>query len=366
MVSLLQRKMFVMAAGHSYRMRPIVHLLRSKIIPWIKPDFMQKRIVIARSPMDVKNLPAGVSVSPREIVGERKVFKARRKHGNLRLYTAFWPKDNLQETTVPRISCVVHGSATHFHGKYRIRCNEGTFLIIPPGTPHQQFGPFLEEPNQEKGYCVLVHAYAYRHGVLFWLTTSRGYEHINDYTDNFLFSNTALAQLLTQAVEEAVASQVDANLITHSCLTAFFAIVAREIEADNYVAFHPQENPSSGIRLRSEGGFAEEVREYIEANCHRMLKVEEVARYLYMSNSHFFRQMQRNNLNFTELLTHYRIEQACRLLRDTDLTSTDIAGKVSYKSSTYFQNLFRSRTGCTPLEYRRRSRHSSKKTERKK
>jgi len=330
-------------------MKSIVQLLRSKIIPWTTPSFTQRRLIVTRLVMQAADLPDGVTIATRELVGERKVIKARRKHGNQRFYTAFWPKDNLQETTVPRISCVVSGMASHRHGKYIVRCGEGNFLLIPPGMPHQQFGPFLEGKERENGYCVLVHAYAYRHGILFWQTTSRGSQHINAAADNFLITNTTLAQLLTQAVEEAVARQTDAELICNSCLTAFFAVAAREIEMGNCAPLNPQELPPV---KRSPTSFTEEVQEYIEANCHRMIKTEDVARHVYMSNSHFFREMHKNGINFTDLLTRYRMEQACRFLRDSDLTVREVANKVSYKSSTYFQNLFRARMGCTPLEYR--------------
>ena len=333
-------------------MKSIVQLLRSKIIPWTSSNSASRRLIVARSVMHAADLPDGVTLATRDLNGERKVFKARRKHGNQRLYTAFWPKDNLQETTVPRISCVVSGTASHLHGKYVVRCGEGNFLLIPPGTPHQQWGPFLDK-NDADGNCILVHAYAYRHGILFWRTTSRGKEHNNAAEDNFLITNTALAQLLTQAVEEAAANQTDAELICMSCLTAFFAMVAREIEIGNCAPLNPQELPSVKTAPAS---FTEEVQEYIEANCHRMIKTADVARHVYMSNSHFFREMQRNGINFTELLTSSRMERACRLLRDSDLTVREVANKVSYKSSTYFQNLFRARMECTPLEYRHRAR----------
>jgi AraC-like DNA-binding protein len=72
-----------------------------------------------------------------------------------------------------------------------------------------------------------------------------------------------------------------------------------------------------------------------------------------MSNSHFFRRMHaETGTTFTELLTRYRLELACHLLRDTNLTIAAVSSKVSFKSPAYFQNLFRARMGCTPMEYR--------------
>jgi len=331
-------------------MKSIVQLIHSQIIPWIMPSASsRRRIIVAREVMHRADLPEGVSITTRKLHGERTICKASRIHNNQRFYTALWPQDNLQETTIHRISCVMQGTADHLHGKYVVRFEAGNFLILPPGIPFQRNAPFLYGKNRKNGYCVLMHAYAYRHNVLLWLTTSSGDQHTNDYSDNYLMHNADMAQLLKKAVDEAAANQKGAELICQNCLTAFFTIAAREIESENYTSFDPRGNlPTQKSALN----FGDQVHEYIEANCHRSIKVEDVARHMYMSNSHFFRQMQTNDLRFTELLTHYRIEIACRLLRETDLTVTAIKNKVSYKSYSHFQRIFRAHMGCTPIEYR--------------
>lgn len=54
----------------------------------------------------------------------------------------------------------------------------------------------------------------------------------------------------------------------------------------------------------------------------------------------------------TEYLTEFRLQQAIRLLRSTDLTAQEIALQCGFGDSSYFNRLFRQRMGMTPLQYR--------------
>lgn len=54
-----------------------------------------------------------------------------------------------------------------------------------------------------------------------------------------------------------------------------------------------------------------------------------------------------------EYLTFRRIEEAKRMLRQTDKLSGEIASEVGYKDSRYFSFVFKKITGCTPSEYRK-------------
>lgn len=54
-----------------------------------------------------------------------------------------------------------------------------------------------------------------------------------------------------------------------------------------------------------------------------------------------------------EFLKDYRIEQSIDLLKDTDLSITDISYETGFSSPSYFGECFRSSLGCSPLEYRK-------------
>ncbi|MEX2445619.1 MAG: AraC family transcriptional regulator [Alkalispirochaeta sp.] len=56
-----------------------------------------------------------------------------------------------------------------------------------------------------------------------------------------------------------------------------------------------------------------------------------------------------------EYLTRRRVERASNLLRETQLSVTQIALQVGFRSSQYFATVFRKFTGYTPTDYRRQA-----------
>lgn len=64
---------------------------------------------------------------------------------------------------------------------------------------------------------------------------------------------------------------------------------------------------------------------------------------------------EKMDMNFFELLAHYRVEEAKKIL-DTDpenkVTVEDLADRVGYNSRSSFTNAFKKITGLTPSQYR--------------
>lgn len=56
---------------------------------------------------------------------------------------------------------------------------------------------------------------------------------------------------------------------------------------------------------------------------------------------------------FTEYLTGYRLDEACRLLLNTEMTINEISEATGFTNSSYFYVLFRKNLQCTPNQYRK-------------
>jgi AraC-like DNA-binding protein len=307
--------------------------------------------------MRAADLPEDVTFTQRKIVGKRVAVKNKREHGNHRYFIAEWPQANLQEVALPKLACIISGSADYLLGNGCVHCDSGNFILMPSGIPHQSRGPFLEGTRLQNGACVLLHAVAHQHGVLFWYSRSLNERHINERIDNYLIPNISLVQLLNLLMDEGAAERSHFDSVAGGFLAAFFAIIAREIEAGNYVTPGPKEQVLAPARPTA--SFAEQVQTYIEANCHRALKVEDAAMHMYMSSSQFSRRMrQETGATFIELLTRVRIERACKMLRETECTFHVITAYLGLQSCAHFQTLFHSRVGCTPMEYRRQHRNN--------
>ena len=58
-------------------------------------------------------------------------------------------------------------------------------------------------------------------------------------------------------------------------------------------------------------------------------------------------------MTYREYVTRVRINEACRLLANTDKKITEIAAIVGYTDADFFYRVFKNRTGHTPMQLRR-------------
>lgn len=97
----------------------------------------------------------------------------------------------------------------------------------------------------------------------------------------------------------------------------------------------------------------EEVVEYLEANIHKSLKIEDMASVCYMQPTYFIKKFKAAMgdspiVYFNKL----KIYKAMFLLATTDLSVLDVSRKVGIYDSSYFSKLFRSYANMTPREYK--------------
>ena len=84
------------------------------------------------------------------------------------------------------------------------------------------------------------------------------------------------------------------------------------------------------------------------------ISLDKVAQKVNISPNYFSAMFsQEVGQTFVEYLTGKRINEAKRMLRQTDLRSSEIAYAVGFRDSHYFSFVFKKVSGCTPSEYRR-------------
>lgn len=108
---------------------------------------------------------------------------------------------------------------------------------------------------------------------------------------------------------------------------------------------------------------AKQLLAYIHRHYPEKLTVARLAAAAYLSERECYRIFQ-SCLHTTPLacLTSYRLQQACRLLAETQASVTEIAQACGLGSSSYFGRLLRQTTGCTPLAYRQKWQDREKNT----
>ena len=97
-----------------------------------------------------------------------------------------------------------------------------------------------------------------------------------------------------------------------------------------------------------------QIKEYVTQNYGNItLSMNEVSDYVDMSAAYLGRLFKQvTGITFTEYLTKYRLQVACNLLRETEMTVNEISDGVGFTNSSYFYIVFKKNLGCTPSQYR--------------
>lgn len=93
---------------------------------------------------------------------------------------------------------------------------------------------------------------------------------------------------------------------------------------------------------------------YLQNNSHENLALDDIADRFFMSKSYLTR-IFRNVTGFSvvEYNRFIKVRKAQSLLRDTDMTVTDIAAQTGFGNITYFEKVFKQTTGQSPAQYRK-------------
>lgn len=94
---------------------------------------------------------------------------------------------------------------------------------------------------------------------------------------------------------------------------------------------------------------------FIQYNYASDIGVNDIARYVGISRSQLYRAfLQDFGISPHTYLQKYRINEACSLLRDPNLSVAEVAGSVGFNDPLYFSRVFKSIKNHTPSEYQRK------------
>lgn len=98
------------------------------------------------------------------------------------------------------------------------------------------------------------------------------------------------------------------------------------------------------------------VEQYIRANLDSPIKLQDIAKAVYLSQFHLSRTFkQLTGRSLVDFVQDLRLAKAGEMLAATDLSVTEIAGLVGFKDAAYFTTCFKNKNGVTPLQYRKNS-----------
>ena len=94
--------------------------------------------------------------------------------------------------------------------------------------------------------------------------------------------------------------------------------------------------------------------EFIESNYNRDILLDEIAEASGLSSSHLTRQFKQSiGLTPIEYSRSFRIAKAAELLRDKNLSISDVSRSIGFSDISLFSRQFRQITGMSATEFRK-------------
>ncbi|MBN1410160.1 MAG: substrate-binding domain-containing protein [Spirochaetales bacterium] len=109
----------------------------------------------------------------------------------------------------------------------------------------------------------------------------------------------------------------------------------------------------SGISASGKNSFITDVQEFIGKHYMEDINLDHISRQFKMSKYYLSRMFHKlKGVSLSEYITQTRLDEAVKLLENTDQDITHIAYNTGYNNSNYFHVVFKRKYGITPGEYR--------------
>ncbi len=241
------------------------------------------------------------------------------------------------------IALVQVGRGTRTIGGQTTTFTEGDFVVIPPNVPHGWvFDPqFTDKEGFVRDTALCIDPT--------WLTQmSEVFPNLKPAIESFLSHSYAFS--FPAASREKMAHIIEHDLQADEPLLALRVLefVYQIAQCSDLMPIEQKEVN----RLLPEDKLAQ-TRIYILCNFMRKISLNHAARNVGMSRSLFCAFFKKaTGTTFINAVNDCRIDEACRLLKTTALSIAEIADRVGYNDSPYFNRQFKLRHKISPNQWR--------------
>ena len=97
-----------------------------------------------------------------------------------------------------------------------------------------------------------------------------------------------------------------------------------------------------------------DIADFLSQNCEQQWTLEDIAQKFYLSKYYICRLFKDvTGYSVNEYINIHRVQKAQWYLTETDLSISEIAGRIGFGSMTHFEKVFKTYTEMTPLKYRK-------------
>ena len=247
------------------------------------------------------------------------------------------------------IAMVLSGQGVHRFFDRDIPCKCGDIYITPQGVPHCFIGAGCDEPMTVR-FLYLRPDEWFEENVATPGTPRYCYGTFHDNAATaYAMLNTETRSIVTTLLDnialELGSRRAEWQDAVRAHLILLLITIGRYVSnaIQNIPQLHAKEWQAGALALRV-------INERFDDNT---LTLEQIADELYISKSHLSRLFRRlSGKSFSEYLKAVRLEHACKLLQETDLTVEEIVPLCGLRDLASFYAGFQARTGMTPSHFR--------------
>ena len=240
---------------------------------------------------------------------------------------------------------MLRGQCIHVVDGVEYPASHGDMLLINYGSLHSIIGDDMEYVN------VLIKPEILDEGIrssenAFSLLSLKDFEEfrtsVNQKNCFIHFDGSEREQVegvIRWLLAEQNQPQAGSQLMIRSGFNMLFILVFRKMALSLQPEFH---------------GVDKHLLAYVREHCNERLRLEDLARMCGYNTCYFSRLFkQRCGKSFKAYVLEARMELACRLLEDTDLSVERIISEVGFSDRMKFFSAFSQRMGMTPMKYRK-------------
>ena len=224
---------------------------------------------------------------------------------------------------------------------------EGDICVLAPGTSHypKRYSEDLEKTNFYFSLSKKYLGEKIKRNFSEYLYYGNIFKSLKSY---FIFNDKELVSVIKKLLTDGYSQQTEH--IFSIQLALFYITVASHIK-DRML---PENDQHIGLNAENENLFRQRiiVEEFFQKRYNEEVGIDDLAKALCLSASHTNRIVKRVfNEGFKKTLMKQRIDHACMLIKQKELTLNEIAYQCGYTSYNGFLAAFKSHVGKTPKEY---------------
>lgn len=253
------------------------------------------------------------------------------------------------------IAYVILGKGLHVVGDHKINTKKGDLFIVNYDIPHG----FFADPNDGTEPIVYNCVFMPK----FLDSSLLGSMYFQDISSSFLFKSIFPEESPKNADLRLKGTEYrDIGDLFHKMYEEYKnmnkgyieIIRAYLIELIVKIFRLMDNNRQSNISTQNQQLVFQSV-EYLRNNYNTDIRLEDLAVKSFISKNYFSRLFKDvTGINFTDYIQNLRVDEACSLLKNTDMKVIDIAHQVGFRDVKFFYEVFKKLTHKTPGEFRKR------------